>query len=30
LNRADGDHHGEIFHDYWANVFYNNYKESLT
>lgn len=28
LNRADGDHHGEIFHDYWSNVFYSKYKEN--
>lgn len=29
LTRADGAHHGEIFHDYWANVFYNKYKENI-
>lgn len=27
LTRADGSHHGEIFHDYWANVFYYKYEE---
>lgn len=29
LTRVDGAHHGEIFHDYWANVFYNKYKENI-
>jgi hypothetical protein len=29
LTRADGYHHGELFHDYWSNVFYSNYKENI-
>ncbi len=29
LTRSDGSHHGEIFHDYWSNVFYNKYKENI-
>jgi hypothetical protein len=29
LTRSDGVHHGEIFHDYWSNVFYNKYKENI-
>jgi hypothetical protein len=29
LTRPDGNHHGEIFHDYWANIFYNKYKDSI-
>ncbi len=28
ITRADKNHHGEIFHEYWANVFYNKYKEN--
>lgn len=27
LTRADNAHHGEIFHDYWTKVFFDNYKE---
>lgn len=28
ITRADKNHHGEIFHEHWSNVFYDKYKEN--
>lgn len=29
ITRADKNHHGEIFHEYWSNVLCNKYKENI-